>query len=144
MCITRYIEHHFTSINNHVQRPFCNLDVRETIEHILLDCKRWDVVRASTISPMIYRLREDTDLANVDITNMLLGGSSAGYAADNWTCSKEEARRPEEASSLGCVKVAEFLQRISATRLVVLRELRSAAKIPEDQGPNGHGNAQTA
>ncbi|PVU92657.1 hypothetical protein BB561_003710 [Smittium simulii] len=64
--------------------PLCHCNVPENIEHILLDCSRWAVIRKDTIGQFIPRLYKLANLINneplkearMELVGKLLGGES--------------------------------------------------------------------
>jgi hypothetical protein len=126
------------------QCPFCNIHGPETIEHLLLACKKWTGFRNDCLSDYIQDLVLGSNLVPIDpvtlplsLKCLLLGGSlTGGHPAANWF-PKDPVMvegRPDY-SGFGCVKVAKFLQRVFPVRTRLMRTLgRPSLTSPEDQG----------
>jgi len=64
--------------------PFCNLDIPETISHVLVSCQRWDEPRNHFLGAMIAVIKSATHCDDFELTVMLLGGTCAKGRISNW------------------------------------------------------------
>lgn len=131
--------------------PLCQRRVNggETIDHLLVDCVKWNPVRIRRMNDLILKANRVVDRGmgvgnNVQvgsvarrkaITKLLLGGKVNGVGLDGWTFSGRLGEVTQVAlHGLGSVTVAEFMQEIIPLRTRLIRQLMDSTKV---QGPPG-------
>lgn len=123
--------------------PFCRVrDTEETLEHLLMECRRWNVTRTKYLSDFV---EQGGDYIN------LLGGSREASGVSHadmlawWQGPQAEAREADEALQIGddvethvgapgCVRVANFLQEMMSERLRILAHILQAPRADADIG----------
>ena len=101
----------------------------ETIEHIIIECSRWEEQRTKYLKPLIDKLvQQHLPLTGEHICVQLLGGEYGGERLSNWLPSKQ--KRPDtQTGHLGqeeiiCVafQMARFLHGIDRSRTLILKQ----------------------
>jgi len=115
--------------------PCCEEGGAETVEHILLRCRRWEDLRNRHMGDLIRRAKESLERVppegestcgvEGEILTLILGGTCRGCRLEAWL--PEKATSVKENLQCGLFQVARYLQSIAVDRSVAVR--KTACKI---------------
>lgn len=127
----------------------------ETIEHIIVECSKWQEQRDKYLVPLMDRLvQQHLPLTGKGICNILLGAEYGGPGLSGWLPSSkkkqvsntQDADLGQEEIRCGAFQMARFLQAIDRSRSLILKQARRSAAESDSnlqiQGPefnNSHG-----
>lgn len=118
--------------------PSCMKDVEggETIDHLLIECNRWDDARESHIGQLIDVVKGMTESVEGWV-KLILGGEYSGIRVKSWLPVEDEVNECK------AFKVAAFLQEIAGTHIAILHSMDDNTLVDplylplESQGPTG-------
>lgn len=118
----------------------------ETIEHIIVECSRWDKERSKYIGMLMNRL-EMQHLPSSGKCVLLLGGEYMGHRLCDWlppqrkqTIATSGEHGHRVATQCGAFQMARYLQGIEKPRALILSEVRRSEDVPTLQslGPSNN------
>jgi hypothetical protein len=92
----------------------------ETVEHLLMECQRWDDERERCMGDILRRIEAMGPMEQGDRVVLLLGGESGGCRIASWLPSSTAP----EAITCGAFQVARFLKSIRSDRAAILSQIR--------------------
>ena len=91
----------------------------ETIEHLLLECKKWRDEREKYMGDIIKDIVAMGPMEQGEMVTILLGGESNGHRVSSWLPSSTTSK----AVTCGAYQVASFLKCIRSDRAAILRQI---------------------